>query len=355
MLHYRRPGVVPGWGTAYCRYVVNDRHWGTLGAAPDRPKTYNFYDHGNFAGAQSANKAIGLYTLLPEQEEVHSLKTVVAFDRGREIDEVRINNNPVDKDNLPATLKPGDWLTVTDGAVLVGVNVLTPSQLGAETPVRIEWGPIGELWLVIYNYLGPPKRFWEYASLKGPFWKSNLRAGFIMEVADRESFPEAASFVRHLMSAKITDSVDEHHFRTVSYQSGEEDLTLQLDLSRNMSVGRACKGMPIIPPMLSSPVAVQGDSGDLRLGKAHLQGRPHPCWMVSSSEFSDTPQWMACNPSGDAGPFRFETPAGTVEAETWPPGCVGIRMDPDGRARLDVDCLTPPKNLKLADRIDYRD
>jgi hypothetical protein len=351
ILHYRRPGNVPGWGTAYCRYVVNDRHWGTYGAAPDRPKTYNFYDHGNFAGAQSASKAIGLYSLLPEQEEVHSLKTVVAFDRGRSIGEIRINEWPVDMENLPVPLMAGDWLTVADGAVLVGVNVLAPSQLGAEAPVQLEWGPCGELWLVIYNYLGPPKRFWEYASLKGPFWKSNLRAGFIMDVADRESFSDSASFARHLMSARITDSVDEHHIRTVSYQSGGEDLTLQLDLARNMPVGRALNGVPIAPAMLSSPVAVQGDSGDLRLGEARLTSRPHPCWLVSGSENSKTKSWMACNPFGDAGPFRFETPAGTVEAESWPTGRLEIRLHPDGKSRLHADCMTPLENLKLTDGI----
>ncbi|NJN84320.1 MAG: hypothetical protein HC802_19945, partial [Caldilineaceae bacterium] len=91
MLHYARPNQPGGWGMMYTRYVVNEQHWGTLGAAPDRPKTANFYDQGHFAGVQLHNKAIGLYALKPQHEEVHSLKTVVAFQSGNALERVWIN------------------------------------------------------------------------------------------------------------------------------------------------------------------------------------------------------------------------------------------------------------------------
>ena len=53
----------------------------------------------------------------------------------------------------------------------------------------LEQGPEGELWLTIYNYRGPAKRFWDYASLRGAFWRGNLRAGYVVEVAERGDVP----------------------------------------------------------------------------------------------------------------------------------------------------------------------
>ena len=211
----------------YSRYVVNDRNWGTMGPAPDRPKEGNFYDHGHFAGVQQRNKAIGLYALMPEQEEVFSLKTVIAFQSGDELENVWINDTLAQTDQ---ELQTSDWLIVEDGGVYVGVRALEPTALNGNAPIKLERGPLGELWLAIYNYDGAAIRFWDYASLKGAFWRGNLRAGFVVEVAERHEYESAADFLSYLQQAQIADAVDEDFIRTVTYSNNDESLTINYDL-----------------------------------------------------------------------------------------------------------------------------
>jgi hypothetical protein len=106
----------------YSRYVVNDRHWGSMGAAPDRSKESNYYDHGRFAGVEQRNRAIGLYALMPQMEEIFSLKTVVAFHSGAELERIWINDEQVDLTEENQPLKVEDWLIIEDGGVYIGVR-----------------------------------------------------------------------------------------------------------------------------------------------------------------------------------------------------------------------------------------
>lgn len=163
LLHYARPG---GWGMLYSRYVVNDQHFGTLTAAPDR-SAINFYDQGHFAGIQARNKAIAVYALMPQHQEVFSLKTVIVFPQADLLDEVWVADRCVAVADLPTSFSAGDWVVIVDGGVYVGLRALAPSQLGRPVSPRLECGPQGELWLTIPNYQGAAKRFWDYASLGG--------------------------------------------------------------------------------------------------------------------------------------------------------------------------------------------
>jgi len=46
--------------------------------------------------------------------------------------------------------------------------------------------------LSIYNYYqGEEKRFWEYSSLSGHFYKGNIKAGFVFEAGDREAIRQS--------------------------------------------------------------------------------------------------------------------------------------------------------------------
>jgi hypothetical protein len=189
ILHYQRPNQPGGWGLAYARYVVNDQHLGTLKSFPHRPSS-NFYDQGHFAGVQPRGKAIALYALKPlRSEEVFSLKTVVAVQSGAALERLWIDDQPVDGQALPRSLAAGQWLIVEDGAVYIAIWALEPSCLGREAPIRLERGPLGELWLTIYNYRGPAKQFWEYGSLSGAYWRGNARAGFIIEASSAPPTP----------------------------------------------------------------------------------------------------------------------------------------------------------------------
>jgi hypothetical protein len=147
----------------YSRYVVNDHHFGTLTAAPDRPPI-NFYDQGHFAAAQLGNKAIALYALMPQHEEVFSLKTVVVFPLADALDETGPMSGGAAE--LPA---PPRWarVVVADGAVYAACAHWPPAR--AEARCRTRAG--GEL-ADDPNYQGAPKRFWDYAHC-GAFWRGN--------------------------------------------------------------------------------------------------------------------------------------------------------------------------------------
>ena len=317
MLHYSRPQERGGWGMMYSRYVVNDRHWGTLGAAPDRPKDASFYDQGNFAGVQMGNKAIGLYALEAQYEEVFSLKTVVAFPSGPDLNRLWINDRRIDLGADLPSLRAGDWLIVEDGDVYIGVQPLEQSCLGREAPILLECGPLDELWLVIYNYRGAKKRFWEYASLGGAFWRGNLRAGFVVEVAERSAYASAARFFAHLRQSAVSDTTDRDFVRTVSYQSGDDSLSLRYDLWNTRPLDHALGGQPHCSPHLLSPLAVQGDSGTVAVGSAKLTTDPQPVWLIAQEVDPERRSWVAVNPQTRPTPLRLETPLGVISAASW--------------------------------------
>jgi hypothetical protein len=355
LLHYARPGRPGGWGMLYCRYVVNDQHWGTRAAAPDRSRQANFYDYGNFAGLQYRNKAIALYALQPQHEEIFSLKTVVVFPQADLLDEVWVNERRVAMAELPWPLRAGDWVVVADGAVYAGLYPLEPSCLGREAPILLERGPQDELWLTMYNYRGPAKRFWDYASLRGAFWHGNVRAGFVIEVAERSAYPSAPAFLSHLRRAVIRDTVEATPecptLRTVVYQSGGDELVLRYDLWRTEPGERRINGVVYRPPMLSSALAVQGDSGRLAAGQAVLETAPQAVWLIAQELDPQCRAWIAVNPEDRPAPLRLETPCGVVTAARWGLGRLEVRAPADGISVLRIDAAALPEGLHVPEGV----
>jgi hypothetical protein len=354
ILHYTRTSPPdrqtnsPDWSMMYSRFVVNDRHFGTLAAAPDRPPN-SFYDQGNFAGVQQRNKAIALYALQPQHQEIFSLKTVAVFPQAEALEEVRVNDRPITLDDLPLALNTGDWLVVTDGSVFIGVRPLEPSCLGREAPLLLERGPQGELWLTLYNYRGPAKRFWDYASLRGAFWRGNIRAGFIVEVSERNAFPSAAAFFSHLAQASIEDTVEETPEsparRTVTYRSGGDELRLEYDLWRTEPGRRWLDGQLYTPPALASPLAVQGNSGRLSVGSATLETAPQMVWLVAQEHDPGRHCWVAVNPADWPLPLRLETPLGVLHAKRWGLGRIEWNAPTAGQPQIVVESINPPDGI----------
>jgi hypothetical protein len=342
LLHYRRPD---GWGMMYSRYVVNDQHWGTLSAAHDRPATNNFYDQGHFAGVQHGNKAIALYALMPQHAEVFSLKTVIVFPRADLLDEVWLDDQRVHLNDVPTPVRLGEWVVVADGDVYVGLHPLEPSRLGAAVAMRLERGPQGELWLTIPNYEGAPKRFWDYASLRGAFWRGNLRAGYIVEVAERTAFPSAAAFLDHLRLAAIEDSVDAARVRSVHYRSAGDDLGLRYDLEHTAPLQRSINGQVYQPPALASPLAAQGSDGVLVAGSATLTSEPQPMWLIAQELDPGQRAWIAVNPEDRPTWLRLDTPAGVVTVERLGLGRLEWRLLPTGASELIVEAVVEPAGL----------
>jgi hypothetical protein len=254
-------------------------------------------------------------------------------------------------DELPLPVAAGEWLVVADGAALIGVRRLEPSCLGHEAPARLERSPHGELWLTSYNYHGPAKRFWDYASLRGAFWRGNLRAGYIVEAAERSAYASAEAFLAHLQGARAGDTVGESDdsplVRTVTYESGGDALELRYDLWHSRPAGRRVNGMEYVAPALDSPVAVQGDGGVLRAGGATLETAPQMCWLIAPPGGAGARAWIAVNPEDRPTALRLETPLGTVTAERFGAGRLAWQAAPDGSSRLVVDTLAPPGGLRV--------
>jgi hypothetical protein len=351
MLHYRQPSLPGGWAMLYSRYVVNDQHWGTLGAAPDRPKTFNFYDQGNFSGVQSGNKAIALYALLPQQEEVFSLKTVVVFQSGEVVEGVYVGGRRAELEELPVPVAPEQWVIVEDGGVYVGLRPLVPSCLGREAPLLLERGPLGELWLTIYNYRGPRRRLWDYASLKGAFWRGNLRAGYVIEVAERDEYTSAAGFCAYLQRAAVEDRVSDELIRTVTYRSGGDEIAIDYDLWNSEPGGRRINGQPYRPPNLSSPLAVQGDSGCLQVGTATLVTHPQQAWLIAQELDPERRLWIAVNPEEQRTPLKLQTACGELSLDSFGVGRIEWRAPVGGEQSILVQSLAEPHVVSVPEGV----
>lgn len=347
MLHYARPGQPGGWGMMYSRYVVNDQHWGTLSSFAFRPGT-NFFDQGHFAGVQLRNKAIALYALMPLYNTyVTSLKTVVVFQSGDALERVWVNDRQVAWDHMSDTLQVGDWVIVEDGAIYIAIRPLEPTCLSRETPILFERGPLGELFLSIYNYRGVEKRFWDYASLSGAYWRGNLRAGFVVEVAERTEYASPEGFLSHLRMATIEDTMDDEFIRNVVYRSGGDELALCYDLWNTEPMERRINGTVYEPPNLESPLGVQGDGGDLRVGKARLVTNPQQVWLIAQELDPARRAWIAVNPEDRPTPLRLETPCGVIAADEWGMGRLEWRAPVGGEEFLIVDTLKEPVGLQV--------
>jgi hypothetical protein len=350
LLHYARPEQSGGWGLMYSRYVVNDQHLGTLGSFSFRRET-NFFDQGNFAGVQIENKAIGLYALLPLYDTyVHSLKTVIAFQSGDTLERVWVDDKSIYLDEKPYPLELDNWLIVEDGVVYIGIRPLEPSSLSRDAPIQLERGPMGELWLVIYNYRGVPKRLWDYASLGGAYWRGNLKAGFVLEVAHRNEYASAVEFYNHLKHIIVEDTTNEF-IRTVVYKSGCDELVLSYDLWNTDLKERRLNGIVYNPPNLASPLGVQGDSGELRVGNARLVTKPQQVWLIAQELDPVQQTWIAVNPEDHNTPFRLETPRGVITGEEWGMGRLEWCVPVKGNETLIVHTLRQPIGLQVPEGI----
>ena len=125
-------------------------------------------------------------------------------------------------------VSPTETITISNGDVHIAIVPLAPSMLGHGPPV-VAWTDGDELVVSIINYEGPPKVFWEYRSLAGPFFKGNVKNGFALWVAPRGDFGTPDAFRAALraipLSDKMTGSV-----RRIEWGGGSERLTLEYDL-----------------------------------------------------------------------------------------------------------------------------
>ena len=211
----------PGYGVLYCRYRANA---GPVGE-PSRtgvPSWLDIWEDGVYRTAQDGGQTVVAYGLPPRgQRPVTSLRLDIRL-LGPERDTVHTTAGAWN--GRPAALEPGTSVVIEDGDAYIGIVPLQPTGLGHTLPVVL-WRDGEETVLSIVNYEGPPKQFWEYRSLSGPFWKGNVSNGFALWIAPREEFPSREAFAGALTPTPPTDET-EGSVRTIAFG----DVTLAYDL-----------------------------------------------------------------------------------------------------------------------------
>jgi hypothetical protein len=219
---YWTQGAEPGYGVLYCRYRVDAGPAGRVA----RPAAHwlDIWEEGLFRCAQSGTRAIVGYGLMPRGQRpatglrldirILAAESRVLVGEGLDFDEVAAS------EPSPIVVETGDFL--------IGIVPLDPSRLGHIEPVYT-WRDGQEVVVSIINYEGPPKQFWEYRSLSGPFFKGNVRNGFCLRIAERSEFASAEEFRDELAANPPTDDMD-GSLRRITWGAGDDGLTLEYDL-----------------------------------------------------------------------------------------------------------------------------
>jgi hypothetical protein len=127
-----------------------------------------------------------------------------------------------------ATALTAGPIVLFDGSVHIGVIPLAATNLGREAEVFL-WRDGQETVISVVNYEGPPKMFWEYRSLSGPFWKGNLRNGFALRMADSSELGTQA-FAKELALTPILDEDGPGSIRRVTFGDDEDAVHLEYHL-----------------------------------------------------------------------------------------------------------------------------
>jgi len=214
----------PGYGVLYMRYLVNDRRVGQF-VYESSKEARDLWEEGTWRGAQVRNTAIVAYGLLARgQRHVHSLRLdlrLLGLDGEVIAGDSRYADGEVE---LPAS----EVVAIVAGDVYIGVRPLAPTRLGHGPDVRL-WQDGQEQIVSIYNYDGPPRQFWEYRSLAGPFYKGNVRNGAVLRVADRAGHDSLEAF-RDAFAAEPLVDTTEGSQRTISFGAGPDAVSLSYDL-----------------------------------------------------------------------------------------------------------------------------
>jgi hypothetical protein len=225
ILYYARL-TSAGYGVLYCRYRLNA---GPV-APPSRelgPLWLDIWDDGVFRTAQVGGRAIVAYGLSPRgQRPIESLRLDIRLIGVRDGGGILVDGRSYEGGSIK--MEPAEVVTIADGDVYVGIVPLDPSRL-SRGPAVVVWEEGQELVISIVNYEGPPKVFWEYRSLAGPFFKGNVKNGFVVWVASRGDFDTAEAFRAALREVPLSDEMTAS-VRRIEWGTGSERLMLEYDL-----------------------------------------------------------------------------------------------------------------------------
>jgi hypothetical protein len=228
ILYYAK-GQKPGYGVLYNRYLVNEG--GGAASLHESGRTaIDLWDLGTFRTAQKAGDVIVTYGLLPFLLlPVHSLRLDARL-LGPDGDSEVLLADQTCHPGEPMAVPLGEAVGIADGEVYIGLRPLAPTQLGHEAPILLRRDG-QETVLTIYNYKGPPKVFWEYRSLSGPFFKGNVCNGFVLRVAPRREHASLADFLLELRRTPLSDELHGSQ-RRIRFGPDDGSLVLEYDLRR---------------------------------------------------------------------------------------------------------------------------
>jgi hypothetical protein len=198
--YWVRPGE-PGYGVLYCRYRVNA---GSVGEASRQevPSWMDTWEEGVFRTAQVGSQAIVAYGIPPRgQRPIGSMRLDIRLLGAG--DDVHVAGQKWAGDRTTIGQQP---VLIAGGEALIGIVPLHPTDLGRGAGVTL-WQDGTETVASIVNYEGPPKQFWEYRSLTGPFWKGNVKNGFVLWIAARKDFGSIDEFSQALSEIALADRV----------------------------------------------------------------------------------------------------------------------------------------------------
>ena len=322
IVHHTADG---GTGVIYTRYVLDDRWLGDFRSTPSRANTQILFEEGQFHGVQSGPRAIGLYTPknLGAWESCRSAKAVVCWHRRQQIDGIWINDRKIQ--SLPTRVPKSAVVVIASGNLLTAVRPLKCTDLGRNAPVRLVEHE-DHLFLEMYNYLGPPKTFWEQAH-PGSFYQGKPQCGFYAELAERADYPDGGAFARTVAEGALKDEAEppityeagRERLWAVEYTRAEQILGIEVDLMTWQLKRRWTQNGPLGWPMLESPIARQTRRGDITLGGARLTCGKAAAWLFASPE---TNRWVAAYHGPNPAPLTLTVPGGRVEIETMGTGMV---------------------------------
>lgn len=220
---YWKRDTDPGHGVLYTRYRLNaPLQRPTSGEGPG---WLDIWDEGVFRCAQTGNRAIVAYGLMPRgQRPVESLRLDIRIlgpaPDGFHIGDTQWDGAPTDIGSKP--------VVINDSQVYIGLVLLEPTKLG-HSPTATLYQDGMESVISIFNYSGPPKVFWELRSLSGPFWKGNVRNGFALWIAARNDFVSSTDFHEALAALPLSDETD-GSARRVVWGEGDDAVSLEYDL-----------------------------------------------------------------------------------------------------------------------------